>query len=200
MGNPALLEPLFEQTLARLYPGAEVVAPLGGSIVSGVLSRYALNRVVFFGAAGMMNPDAIGMGFNEILRKVRGFACDLRDLLANDRLDEGSLGRLADSVRDREVLHFQRVIGAFSLHFVKSHNKWDGGVCWLNMLGPASRQWMRNELSPEWVLQATLALHRAVPLRESVKMIPLKDLGFVCDQLIRYVARAGVRRARARIL
>ena len=199
LGNPALLAPLFEQTLARLYPEAEVVEPLGGSIVSGVLSRYALDRVVFFGAAGMMNPDAIGMGFNEILRKVRGFAGDLRALLANDRLSARHLRRLASSVRDREVLHFQRVIGAFSLHFVKSDHKWDGGVRWLNLLGPASRQWMRNELSPEWVLQATLALHRAVPLRESMKMIPFNDLGFVCDQLVRYVAKAGVRRTFALI-
>lgn len=198
MGQPGLLRPLFDQTLARHYPDAEVLAPLSGSIVSGVLSRYALDRVVLFGAAGMMNPDAIGMGFNEILRKVRGFAVELRALLASDRLGEKHLGRLADSVRDREVLHFQRVIGAFSLHFVKSRDKWDGGVRWLNMLGPSSRQWMRNELSPEWILEATLALHRAVPLRDSVRMIPLDDLGFVADQLARYVAKAAVRTVRER--
>ncbi len=198
LGHPTLLRPLFEKTLARMYPGAQVVEPLGGSIVSGVLSRYAFERVVFFGAAGMMNPDAIGMGFNEILRKVRQFATGLRDLLDRDRLGGRELERLALLVRDREVLHFQRVIGAFSLHFVTSPDKWDGGVRWLNLLGPASRQWMRNELTPEWLVKATLALHRAVPFRESVKMIPLQDLGFVCDQLVRYVAKAGAGRARAR--
>ncbi|PKN57397.1 MAG: hypothetical protein CVU56_11075 [Deltaproteobacteria bacterium HGW-Deltaproteobacteria-14] len=199
LGDPESLRPLFEATLAERYPGAETLAPIGGSIASGVLKRYGLDRVVFFGAAGMMNPEAIGMGFNEILRQVRGFAAGLRSALASDRLGARQLHRVAMDARDREAMYFQRIIGAFSLHFVKSEAKWDGGVKWLNALGPESRQWMRNELDLDWIRRATLALHGAVPLRESVRMIPPRDLVFIGGQLARFLALTAARKVRARL-
>ena len=189
LGDPEALTPLFRETLARMYPSAEVVEPLGGRITSGVLRRYALPRVIFFGAAGMMNPEAIGMGFNEILRQVRGFGDRLVAALDEDRLDQRHLEQVALSVRDREVMHFQRIIGAFSLHFVKAKSKWDGGVRWLNALGPESKVWMRNELTLDWIRRATLKLHGAVPVRETLQMIPPKDLLFIADQAARFVGQ-----------
>ncbi|MBI3071376.1 MAG: hypothetical protein HYY84_04530 [Deltaproteobacteria bacterium] len=196
LGDPATLQALFDKTLATEFPGAEIVEPLGGTIVSGVLKRYALRRVLFFGAAGMMNPEAIGMGFNEVLRQVRSFAKGVRGALASDRLDARSLERVAMSVRDRETMYFQRIIGVFSLHFIRSEAKWDGGVRWLNLLGEDSRFWMRNELSLEWIRRATLKLHRAVPLHEAVKLIPVGDFAFVGGQLARFAALTIARLAR----
>lgn len=208
LGEPEQLRPIFEATLEEQFPGARVLAPLRGCISSGVLRRYALDRVLFFGAAGMMNPEAIGMGFNEVLRQVRGVAAGMKQALADNRLDARTLERMALNQRDRETLHFQRVIGAFSLHFVRSSAKWDGGVCWLNLLGEQSRWWMRNELTLEWIMEATLKLHRAVPLRESIRLIPVRDLFFILEQLSRlaclvarrYAAEAlGLRRWSLRI-
>jgi 2-polyprenyl-6-methoxyphenol hydroxylase-like FAD-dependent oxidoreductase len=188
-GDPDSLAPLFRQTLAQRYPGAEIMEPIGGRITSGVLRRYALPRVIFFGAAGMMNPDAIGMGFNEVLRQVRCFARRLEDALTQDQLDLRHLERIAVGTHDQEAMHFQRIIGAFSLHFSKSESKWDGGVRWLNALGSESKTWMRNELTPDWIRRATLKLHRAVPIRETLKMIPAKDLLFIGEQLLRFLGQ-----------
>jgi glycine/D-amino acid oxidase-like deaminating enzyme len=194
LGEPEQLRPVFEAMLAKQFPGARVLAPLRGCISSGVLRRFALDRLLFFGAAGMMNPEAIGMGFNEILRQVRGVAAGVRRALAVNRLDARTLEGVALNQRDRETLHFQRVIGAFSLHFVRSGAKWDGGVRWLNLLGEQSRWWMRNELTLDWIAEATLKLHRAVPLRESVRLIPVKDLFFILEQLVRFVCLVARRR------
>jgi 2-polyprenyl-6-methoxyphenol hydroxylase-like FAD-dependent oxidoreductase len=195
LGEPEQLRPVFEAMLAEQFPGARILAPLRGCISSGVLRRYALDRVLFFGAAGMMNPEAIGMGFNEVLRQVRGVAAGVRRALADNRLDARTLERVALNQRDRETLYFQRVIGAFSLHFVRSSSKWDGGVRWLNLLGEQSRWWMRNELTFDWIVEATLKLHRAVPLRESVRLIPVRDLFFILEQLVRFVWLVARRRA-----
>lgn len=198
LGDPDALRPLFDRILAERFPKAEVIAPISGRIVSGVLRRYALERVAFFGAAGMMNPEAIGMGFNEILRQVRGFAIGLRGALEKDRLDARALNKVAMAARDREAMYFQRIIGAFSLHFVKSDAKWDGGVKWLNSMGAESRNWMRNEMSLDWIRRATLNLHKAVPIRESLRMIPPRELAFIGGQLARFVALTAVREARSR--
>jgi hypothetical protein len=143
----------------------------------------------------MMNPEAIGMGFNEVLRQVRGFAARVTKALVNDNLNAQALEGVALDDRDREALYFQRVIGAFSLHFVRSDAKWDGGVRWLNLPGDQSRFWMRNELTLNWIAEATLKLHRAVPLRESIQLIPVRDLIFVLGQFLRFVLLVGRRRA-----
>lgn len=185
-GDPRELRPRFERLLAADYPGAAIVAPLIGTIPSGVLKRYALDNVVFWGAAGMLNPDGCGMGFNEILRRKATFCAEVSALVRQDRLDAASLGRVAERIRDRESMHFQRIIGSFSLSFIKSPDRWDGGVRWLNALGPESRHWMRNDMSLAWIRQATLRLHRVIPLRESVRMIPPRDLPFIVGQLARF--------------
>lgn len=191
MGEPRHLEQIFERTLNERYPGAVQLERLGGTIVSGVLKRRALDRVVFFGAAGMMNPEAIGMGFNEILRRVDTFAAGLRDALASDRLSAHNLAAVVRATETLETLYFQRVIGAFSLNFVHSEDKWDGGVRWLNSLGAESSRWMRNEFDLKWIQQATLSLHRAVPLRSAWRNLPLRDFAFVSEQLARFAGRAS---------
>lgn len=191
MGEPRQLEHLFERTLKERYPGAVQAERLGGTIVSGVLKRRALNRVVFFGAAGMMNPEAIGMGFNEILRRVGTFAAGLGEALAADRLTAKSLAAVVRATETLETMYFQRVIGAFSLNFVHSDDKWDGGVRWLNSLGAESSRWMRNDFDLKWIQHATLSLHRAVPLRSAWRHLPVRDFAFVSEQLARFAGRAS---------
>lgn len=164
-----------------------------------MLRTYGLDRVAFFGASGMMNPDAVGMGFNEILLRVRGFAAGLRAALAEDRLDARALNRLALAARDRETMYFQRIIGAFSLYFVNAESKWDGGVKWLNAMGADSRHWMRNELTLDWIRRATLRLHKAVPIRETVRNIPPRELAFIGGQLVRFLALTAKREVEQRL-
>jgi len=201
-GAPLELRSRFERLLEASYPGATIVAPLVGTIPSGILRRYALDNLIFWGASGMLNPDGCGMGFNEILRRGRTFCAAIIGLLESGRLDGHSLSGVAAGLRDQEAVHFQRIIGAFSLHFIKSNDRWDGGVQWLNALGPESRFWMRNEMSLGWIREATFRLHRAVPLAESIRMIPARELAFVLGQLARFslgrlLRSPGGRRGRA---
>jgi hypothetical protein len=180
------LKPRFNKILAETYPDAEVIAPLYGSIPSGILKKYALDNVVFWGASGMLNPDGCGMGFNEILRQLDTFEAEITRTFRANRLDKWALGRVALGLHDIETLHFQRIIGAFSLYFRISEGRWDGGVKWLNAMGNKSKYWMRNEMSLSWIRDATIRLHKAVPFKETIKMIPPNELLFISEQLVRF--------------
>ena len=195
-GDPRTLKERYEKVLADTYPDAEILQPLAGTIPSGILKQYALDNVIFWGASGMLNPDGCGMGFNEILRQHKTFCAEIDRALVGNRLDEKHLKRVAKSLKDQETMHFQRIIGAFSLYFIRSNGKWDGGVKWLNAMGPMSKYWMRNEMSLDWIREATLKLHKAVPFRESVKMIPPNELMFIGEQLIRFAFSAAIYRTK----
>ena len=191
-GDPSTLKHRFERTLATVYPDAEIIAPLYGSIPSGILKQYALDNVIFWGAAGMLNPDGCGMGFNEILRQLPHFTAGITRTFNANRFDKWALRRVAWGLGDIETRNFQRIIGAFSLYFIKSRGKWDGGVKWLNAMGKDSKYWMRNEMSLTWIRDATVRLHRAVPFKETVKMIPFNELFFIIEQLVRFTISAVV--------
>ena len=140
----------------------------------------------------MLNPDGCGMGFNEILKQHRTFAQEVKKCLQANKLDQRSLEKISDKLRNQEVVHFQKIIGAFSLYFIKSAGKWDGGVKWLNAMGEDSKQWMRNEMDMDWLKKANLRLHSSIPIKETVKMIPFDELPFIMGQLIRFANKAIV--------
>ncbi len=192
LGKPDELKEKFEQVLKETNPGAKKIETLTGSIVSGMLHKYALNNIVFFGSSGMLNPDGCGMGFNEILKQHRTFAEEVKKCLQTKKLDQRSLEKISDKLRNQEVVHFQKIIGAFSLYFIKSAGKWDGGVKWLNAMGEDSKQWMRNEMDMDWLKKANLRLHSSIPIKETVKMIPFDELPFIMGQLIRFANKAIV--------
>ena len=185
-GDPSEMEQQFKEVLEQEYPGAEIIQNLSGTIPSGILKKYALDNVIFWGAAGMLNPDGCGMGFNEILRQLKVFSAEITRTLKANHLSEKDLSYVAESLRDVKTMHFQRIIGAFSLYFIKSKGKWDGGIKWLNAMGDDSKCWMRNEMSLDWIRTATLKLHKSVPFSETIKMIPPNELFFITDQLIRF--------------
>ncbi|VAW28305.1 hypothetical protein MNBD_BACTEROID07-249, partial [hydrothermal vent metagenome] len=140
---------------------------------------------------GMLNPDGCGMGFNEILKQYQTFTKGITKAMKKNTLDQKTLSKIADSLRDQEVLNFQKIIGAFSLYFIKSKGKWDGGVKWLNAMGGESKYWMRNEFTLEWIMKATLRLHKVIPIKETVSMIPMDNLPFVLEQLARFSVKAA---------
>ncbi len=191
MGKPAELKGIFEKTIQKLHPNGKKVQNLGGTIVSGSLKKYALDNVIFFGASGMLNPDGCGMGFNEILKQHQTFAKGIAKAMENNTLDQKTLSKIADSLRDQEVMNFQKIIGAFSLYFIKSKGKWDGGIKWLNAMGEESKYWMRNEFTLDWIMKATLRLHKVIPIKETVSMIPMDNLPFVLEQLARFSVKAA---------
>jgi len=191
-GDSNELEERFHSVLADHYPHAEIIQRLIGTIPSGILKRYCFDRVILWGAAGMLNPDGCGMGFNEILQQVETFCEGINFSLKTNQLDQKQLNRVARSVKDQETLHFQRIIGAFSLYFIQSESKWDGGVRWLNLMGSLSKYWMRNEMSYEWIRDATIKLHKAVSLKETIQMIPPHELFFIIEQLIRFSISASL--------
>ncbi len=191
MGRPAELKEIFDETIQKLHPDGKKIQNLGGTIVSGALKKYALDNVIFFGASGMLNPDGCGMGFNEILKQYQTFSKGIAKAMKNNTLDQKTLSKIAASLRDQEVLNFQKIIGAFSLYFIKSKGKWDGGVKWLNAMGGESKYWMRNEFTLEWIMKATLRLHKVIPIKETVSMIPMDNLPFVLEQLARFSVKAA---------
>lgn len=185
-GNPEELKVRFNEYIAEFQPNAEQNTILKGTIVSGTLKKYALNNIIFFGASGMLNPDGCGMGFNEILMKHRKFATGIKELLTTKSLDAKSLQKIANSLKDQETINFQKIIGAFSLYFIQSKGKWDGGVKWLNAMGEDSKYWMRNEMTLEWIKRANLRLNGVIPFKETFKMIPLNEFFFIIGQYIRF--------------
>lgn len=185
-GNPKELKEKFERFINEFQPNAKQISILEGTIVSGTLKKYALDKVVFFGSSGMLNPDGCGMGFNEILMKHRAFADGIREVMKTKSLDEKSLQRVAYALKDPETINFQKIIGAFSLYFICSPGKWDGGVKWLNAMGEDSKYWMRNEMTLDWIKRANLKLNGVIPFKETYKMIPLKDFLFILGQYIRF--------------
>ncbi len=191
-GDPSDLKDKFKKVLDDEFPNAEILQPLQGTIPSGILKKYALDNVIFWGASGMMNPDGCGMGFNEIIRQLKTFSAEISRAIKANRVDQKSLTRVARSLRDVETMHFQRIIGAFSLYFNRSNGKWDGGVRWLNAMGIDSKYWMRNEMSLAWIRKATIKLHKAVPFRETIKMIPPNELIFILEQLLRFTFSAAI--------
>jgi len=199
LGNPDELKEKFEQVLKETNPGAEKVETLTGSIVSGMLHKYALNNIVFFGSSGMLNPDGCGMGFNEVLKQHKVFAEEVKKCIRSNKLDQRSLEKISDKIRNQEVVHFQKIIGAFSLYFIQSAGKWDGGVKWLNAMGEDSKQWMRNEMDLEWLKKANLSLHSAIPFTETVKLIPFNELPFIMGQLIRFANKAILSKIRQNV-
>ena len=191
MGRPAELKGIFDKTIQKLHPNGKKIQYLGGTIVSGALKKYALDNVIFFGASGMLNPDGCGMGFNEILKQYQTFTKGITKAMKKNTLDQKTLSKIAVSLRDPEVLNFQKVIGAFSLYFIKSKGKWDGGVKWLNAMGEESKYWMRNEFTLEWIMKATLRLHKVIPIKETISMIPMDNLPFILEQLTRFSIKAA---------
>ena len=189
-GNPDELVDTFEKTLKETHPSAKKHEILKGTIVSGTLKTYAYDRVVLFGSSGMLNPDGCGMGFNEILLKHEIFSVGIDKLLTANKLDKQSLNKVVKSLKDRETLSFQRIIGAFSLYFIKSPGKWDGGVKWLNAMGSQSKYWMRNEMTMDWIMTANIRLNKVISIRETYKMIPFNDFFFILKNLIRFSFRA----------
>lgn len=192
LGNPDEMKEIFEKVLKETNPGAEKLETLSGTIVSGLLHKYALDNIVFFGSSGMLNPDGCGMGFNEILKQHKVFAQEVKKCYQSNRFDQRSLNKISDKIRNQEVIYFQKIIGAFSLYFIKSAGKWDGGVKWLNAMGEDSKQWMRNEMDLEWLKKANFRLHSTIPVAETLKMIPLNELPFIMGQLIRFANKAVV--------
>lgn len=186
LGNPDELRDKFEKVIAEIQPNAQRISTLRGTIVSGTLKKYALDRVIFFGSSGMLNPDGCGMGFNQILMKHQIFAKGILEVMREDKLDQKSLKKVAHSLKDQETINFQKIIGAFSLFFIGSPGKWDGGVRWLNAMGEDSKYWMRNEMSMDWIKNANLRLNKVIPLRETFKMIPLNDFFFIFGQFVRF--------------
>lgn len=186
LGNPDDLKEKFDKAIAEIQPNAKRVSTLRGTIVSGSLKKYALDNVIFFGSSGMLNPDGCGMGFNQILMKHQVFAEGIRDVMKTESLDKKSLHKVAMSLKDQETINFQKIIGAFSLYFIRSEGKWDGGVRWLNAMGEDSKYWMRNEMTLDWIKGANLRLSKVIPLKETFKMIPFSDFFFIMGQFIRF--------------
>lgn len=186
IGNPDELKEKFNKTIKEILPNAKKIQTLRGTIVSGHLKKFALDNVIFFGSSGMLNPDGCGMGFNQILLKHQEFASRIKDAMDANMLDQKSLQKVAHSLKDQETINFQKIIGAFSLYFIRSTGKWDGGVKWLNAMGEDSKYWMRNEMTLDWIKRANLRLNKVIPLKETFKMIPIDDFLFILGQLIRF--------------
>jgi len=199
IGNPDDLREKFDKVIAEKQPNAKRVETLRGTIVSGSLKKYALDNVIFFGSSGMLNPDGCGMGFNQILMKHQIFPKGIAEVMKTKSLDKKSLRKIASSLKDQETINFQKIIGAFSLYFIRSAGKWDGGVKWLNAMGEDSKYWMRNEMTLDWIKNANIRLSKVIPLKETFKMIPMGDFIFIMGQFLRFKMKSIKRAAKKKV-
>lgn len=181
---------LFKQCLKKYYPDARLIKPIGGHIISGELKKYALDNIVFFGESGMMAPPGIGMGFNEALLKHNKFCSGIKSLMNKKDLSEKSLQDLSRSLFDPAIFQLQQIITKFTYYFIKHPRKWEAGVAWLNALGPGSRQWMRGEIDIEWIENATKKIYHIIPLKETAKMMPVKDYLYVVEHFVKFLGEA----------
>ncbi|MBD3248583.1 NAD(P)-binding protein [Candidatus Woesearchaeota archaeon] len=193
--DPESLKPMFSRSLKKIFPKAKKLSEIKGNIVSGELKSYALDNVAFFGESGMLTPPACGMGFNEILMKHSNFSKGIKKCMDNNNLDKKSLSNISLSLRDSNIVNFQRIIGKFSYYFINSPDKWDGGVEWLNSLGNMSRYWMRNQVSLEWITKASYKLYKTIPFSEAAKYMPRKDLIFIATQFARFMKGSIIQEA-----
>lgn len=97
VGKPADLREAFSFVVNRspyrrlLGSAASPSNFLGGIIPVGRLRKLALDRMVFFGEAGQVNPAASATAMTRLLHTYRPTAKALCNLLKQDRLDEASL-------------------------------------------------------------------------------------------------------------
>ncbi len=185
--NPEILKKQWEQVKKEYFPKGKKVAPIKGPLVSGYLRKYSLDNVAFFGEASMFVPPGCGAGFNEIMMQHENYANNIKELMLKNKLSARSLKKALFRVINKETMALQRIMEYFSHYFNKCDERYDGGVRWLNALGPDSKYWMRNELSLDWIKKATLALHGAIKLRVTFKMIPKKEFFFIFCMLMEFV-------------
>ena len=101
---------------------------------------FTVVPIVDWGAIGREVLDRRSVEVVLILRR----ACCSRSEAArctatSGNLSTGTAVTALPSRDNREAMYFQRIIGAFSPHFIQSEAKWDGGVQWLNALGADPR-------------------------------------------------------------
>ncbi|MBL0309756.1 MAG: NAD(P)-binding protein [Bacteroidetes bacterium] len=190
VGDSSKLKQSFEMAREKYFPNAKKQRLIEGKIISGELKRYALDHVVFFGEAGMLTPPGIGMGFNEILVQHRPFTEGIAHLMRTNRLRASHLQKLSLSLRDKETINFQRIIGKFSYYFNFEPSKYDGGVQWLNKMGHDSKYWMRNEINMAWIKSGVINLNNIFTLKEVLRVMPAKDFLFIAKHFLRFLNNA----------
>lgn len=88
-----------------------------GIIPVGRLRRPALDRIVFFGEAGQVNPAASATGLARMLRTYRGFSEAVLFCLKNDRLRASELAETLPSTMTRMNRIFQETLFESLLSF-----------------------------------------------------------------------------------
>jgi flavin-dependent dehydrogenase len=185
--KPEILRKQWESVKKDYFSKGKKIAPIQGPLVSGELRKYALDNIAFFGEASMFVPPGCGAGFNQIMMKHADFAENIKATMLKNKLNAKSLKKALFKIINKETMALQRVMEYFSYYFNKCDERYDGGVRWLNALGPDSKYWMRNELSLEWIKKATLALHGAIKLRVTFKLIPKREFFFIFCKLMQFL-------------
>ena len=138
----------------------------------------------------MMAPAGIGMGFNEALLKHKKFSAGVKSLMKNNDFSERSLEKLSGGLFDPAIVQLQQIIAKFTYYFIKHPRKWEDGVKWLSALGKESNKWMRGEINVKWIEDATIKIHKIIPLKETAKMMPVKDYLFVVEHFVKFLGEA----------
>ncbi len=180
----------FNREIKKQFPKYKKLKELTGRIITGELNRYALDRIVFFGEAGMLTPPACGMGFNEILVRHEKFSKHIKRTMKKNMLDQISLEEISLGLRHTPSVEFQWVVAKFTYYYTKNPHKWRDGVKWLNALGKSSKYWMRNELTTSWIENGTLKLHDTIPISSIIKTMPPSAYSYVFTHFAKFIGES----------
>lgn len=182
-----ILSHTFKRVLKKYYPQAKKQNLLYGNIPGGDLKNYALDRVFFWGDAGMYTPSAAGMGFNECLKEHKMVAKEIKSNLEKEQTSKKELNHLAHKVRKDIALNFQEIIAKIGF-YNNTQKGWSQGVAWLNELGPPlSKYWMRNEIDLKWAQKALKKLYKVVSIKDLYFALPKKEYLFIMQESAKIV-------------
>lgn len=177
VAEPEILKNLFEKSMKELFSDYKIRGVLRGNIYNGELKKYALDKVLFVGDSGALTPPAIGMGFNEILRKHKLIAERIRHQLRNNDIGEHALSDILLDYRSSTAYSFLKIVQKLYIYGDKDREKgWKDGISILNKLGKQfTRKWMRNELNPSLIKKGLKNAIEIIGVKKLIKMMPAKD-------------------------
>ena len=145
--KPEILMQMFKKSVGEFLPKYKNTGVLKGWIYNGVLKKYALDRVLFVGESGCLTPPAIGMGFNEILRKHGIISERLRYKINHEHdLSSHALSDTLLDCRNSASYTFLKICQKY-FYYGNNAEAWKRGILILNKAGKVfTRKWMRNEL------------------------------------------------------
>lgn len=185
IAQPEVLKGLFQKSIKEIVPRHKTLGVLRGWIYSGELKKYALDRVLFVGDAGGVTPPAIGMGFNESLKKHMFISYRLKFLMEGEKLSKHALSDVLLDYRNSTAYTFQRIIQKY-FYYGNTAQQWKDGIDVIEDAGKFfTKKWMRHELDGGLIKRGLRSLIKVIGFTGLVKMMPLREFLLLTKDVVK---------------